>query len=151
MFKYPPIGLHFSVNFIGLVALMPGIPDIGFQEVTGLDVTVTTEEFKEGGENRFSHKLPTTATFGNIILKRGMLNHSQLISWFKQGVEGFHFTPSDLLITLLNEDHVPLHAWNVVQAYPVKWSVTGLNAQEPQLMVEQVELAYQYFRAIPII
>jgi phage tail-like protein len=151
MFKHPPVGFHFSVTFTGLVAAMPGIPDVGFQEVTGLESSVTTEDFKEGGENRFSHKLPTTATFTNITLKRGLLNHSQLITWFKSGIESFVFLPSDLLITLLNEDHVPLHAWNVVNAYPVKWSVTGLNAQEPQLMIEQVELAYQYFRAVPII
>jgi phage tail-like protein len=35
--------------------------------------------------------------------------------------------------------------WNVVQAYPVKWSMSDLNANNNSIAVETIELSYQYF------
>jgi phage tail-like protein len=55
------------------------------------------------------------------------------------------FKPSDILITLLDEADQPVAIWNVVQAYPLKWSVTDLKATENSIMIETIELAYQYF------
>jgi phage tail-like protein len=35
--------------------------------------------------------------------------------------------------------------WNVVHAYPIKWSVSEFNAEKSQLAIESIELAYNYF------
>ena len=51
----------------------------------------------------------------------------------------------DITIKLLNEEHQPLVSWNVVHAYPVKWAVEDFNAEESKLVVESVELTYNYF------
>ena len=55
---YPPVGFHFLVRFEGLLTKYPGIPDIGFQSVSGINSEIGIEEYHEGGENRFKHKLP---------------------------------------------------------------------------------------------
>ncbi len=137
---YPPLGFHFKVEFANIQG------EFQFQSVSGLTVTLETEEIAEGGENRFKHKLPVKTSFPNLILKRGLLVDSALIKWCREAVEDFNITPTDIIISLLNEEHEPLITWNVVHAYPVKWAMTDFNAEESKMVVETIELAYNYFK-----
>lgn len=147
-FFYPPTGFHFLVRFEGLLLKYPSIPDIGFQEVSGLSVEIGIEEYAEGGENRFKHRMPGSVAYPNLTLKRGMLIDSQAAKWFKDSVEAFQFEANDITVILLNEEHIPIQAWNFINAWPVKWNIEGLNAMENTLMIESIEFAYQYFRRI---
>jgi phage tail-like protein len=139
---YPPVGFHFLVEFEGLGSEEK---DHQFQTVSGLSVDIETEEIAEGGENRFKHKLPVKTKYPNLVLKRGMLIDSKVIDWCRDAIENFEFKPVNLTIKLLNEEHQPLISWNVVHAYPVKWSVEDFNAEESKLVVESFELTYNYF------
>lgn len=142
---YPPVGFHFLVEFSGLENEEA---DVRFQSISGLTVSLETEDISEGGENRFKHKLPMKSSYPNLTLKRGMVVGSSLISWCKDALENFIFEPKDLTIKLLNEDHEPLQTWNVVHAYPIKWSVDDFNAQESKVVLETLELHYHYFNTI---
>ena len=142
---YPPTGFHFRVNFDGV---SKNEQDYSFQSVSGLSVDIETEEFAEGGENRFKHKLPVKTKFPNLVLKRGMLLDSELIEWCKNAIENFIFEPADITVDLLDEEHNPLTTWNIVNAYPVKWSVEDFNAEESKLAIESIELVYNYFTII---
>lgn len=142
---YPPVGFHFLVKFsgLGLSAI-----DHQFQSVSGLAVDIETEEVAEGGENRFKHKFPVKTKYPNLVLKRGLVIHSKVIDWCRDAIENFEFKPIDLTVILLNEQHLPLISWNIVHAYPVKWAVEDLNAEESKLAVESIELTYNYFTII---
>jgi len=142
---YPPIGFHFSVEFTGLSTSKS---DHQFQSVAGLSVDVETEEITEGGENRFKHKIPVRTKYPNLVLKRGLLVDSKVIDWCKDAVENFEFKPIDLLVKLLNEKHEPLLSWNIVHAYPIKWSIADFNAQESKVVIETIELVYNYYNTI---
>jgi phage tail-like protein len=142
---YPPVGFHFLVEFQGLGTEQK---DHQFQSVSGLSVDIETEEIAEGGENRFKHKLPVKTKYPNLVLKRGVLIDSKVIDWCKDAIENFEFKPVNLTVKLLNEQHQPLVSWNVVHAYPIKWSVEDFNAQESKLVVESFELTYNYFTTI---
>jgi phage tail-like protein len=136
---YPPLGFHFKVEFAN-------IPDeFKFQSVSGLTIELETEEIAEGGENRFKHKLPLKTKFPNLVLKRGLMAGSALIKWCREAIEDFNIVPTDLTISLLNEKHEPLMTWNVVHAYPIKWAITDFSAEESKLVIETIELAYNYF------
>jgi phage tail-like protein len=143
---YPPVGFHFKVEFIGVADGSDN--DTRFQEVTGLNMELGTEEVVEGGENRFTHKLPDRAKFGNLILKRGMLTDSQLIGWIKDAIENFSFTPVELIVMLLNENHEPLASWIFTKVWPVKWNISDFKSTDNSIVVETLELAYNYFRRI---
>lgn len=143
--QYPPVSFHFKVEFTGISSQES---DIQFQSVAGLSVDIETEEFAEGGENRFKHKFPVRTKFPNLVLKRGMVTDSKLIDWCRDAIEGFLFQPIDLTVKLLNEEHEPLVTWNVVNAYPVKWNVSDLNAEENKIAIETIELAYNYFTLV---
>lgn len=148
---YPPVGFHYFVRFEGLLLKYPvGIPDIGFQKVSGINVNINIEDYQEGGENRFKHRLPNPPTYPNLVLERGMLIGSQLMQWYKDSVEGFIFEPNDITVILLNEIHIPIQAWNFVNAIPVKWSISDFNAMENKIVVDTVELSYQYFKRIDV-
>ncbi|MDR6763856.1 phage tail-like protein [Flavobacterium sp. 2755] len=142
---YPPVGFHFLVEFQGLGSKEK---DHQFQSVSGLSVDIETEEIAEGGENRFKHKLPVKTKYPNLTLKRGILIDSVVIDWCRDAIENFSFKPVNLTVKLLNQQHQPLVSWNVVHAYPVKWAVEDFNAEESKLVVENVELTYNYFTLI---
>ena len=147
---YPPSCFHFKVEFNGVDGANTDTEQ-RFQEVSGLSVEVETETLHEGGENRFEYKLPKRARYPNLILKRGLLKGTAFIDWLKSAMHSYFivpvtgFQPSDILITLLDESDQPVAIWSVVQACPLKWSVSDLKSNENAIAIETIELAYQYF------
>jgi len=140
---YPPVGFHFSVSFDKSITDDDG--DARFQSVGGLNVELETETVKEGGENRFVHSLPVRTKYPNLVLKRGMLTDSKLINWCIDSFNSLEISPVDLNVSLLNEEHEPLKTWKLKHAWPVKWDVGDFNAEENKLVVETIELTYQYY------
>ena len=147
---YPPVGFHFRVEF----GFLSGeTKDVRFQEVTGLAAEVSTEEVTEGGENRFTHRLPTRAKYANLVLKRGLLTDSKLVSWITNAIENIEAnpakpeeSPTTVNVTLLNEEHQPLaDTYSFVNAWPVKWSVSDFKAMDNSIVIETLEMSYQYF------
>jgi phage tail-like protein len=138
---YPPVGFHFRVEFPGLTNDF----DVRFTEVSGLSVEMGTEEVAEGGENRFIQKYPTRAKYPELVLKRGLLRNSAVWEWARQCIEDFQIEPKNIDIMLLNEGHQPLMTWHVVGAYPTKWSVSDLNAANNAVVIETLQMFYQYF------
>jgi len=139
----PAVGFYFLVEFNGIDDLKDG--DIRFQEVSGLGAELGVEELKEGGENRFAHRLPAPAKYSNLVLKRGLITDTALLKWFRNAVENFEFNPVSVKVSLLNDIGKPLLNWNFVGAYPLKWSVSNLNAQKSEVMIDTIELSYQYY------
>jgi phage tail-like protein len=147
---YPPAGFHFKVEFVGVDG-MDNDTEQRFQEVSGLSFEIETEEVREGGENRFSYKFPKRIKYPNLVLKRGLLKGTAILNWFKSAINTYFtvviydFKPADIMVTLLDEAGEPVAVWNVVQAYPLKWSVSDFRASDNSIAVESIELAYQYF------
>lgn len=140
---YPiPVGFHFKVDFGGGASNN----DSRFQEVTGLSAEVNIEELREGGLNQFAHRMPNGAKYSNLVLKRGMLNDSQVTKWVRDAIENGIFEPRDISVILLNEEHEPLASWAFSKAWPVKWSISDFKAQDNALVIESLELAYRMFR-----
>ena len=139
-----PRSFHFKVEFSGIAGVKDN--DSRFQDVSGLTSEVGVEEIKSGGENRFTHRLPTRAKYNNLVLKRGMLTDSGLIAWFRDAVENFSFSTGTVTVKLLDKDHEPVQTWSFIKAWPVKWNVADFKATENTVVIESIELAYQYFK-----
>lgn len=153
--NYPPTAFYFKVQFTGVNGITDNPDEQCFQEVSGLSFELETEELREGGENRFVHKLPRRVKYPNLVLKRGLLPGLNVNGWMKSAMTTFFtvpvlhdFQPADLVITLLDETGGDIAAWNVVQAYPVKWAAADFKATDNAVAVETIELAYQYFERI---
>lgn len=138
---YPPWGFYYKVEF----SISSNKNDVRFQAVSGLSVEYDVEEYKEGGENRFTHKLPGRTKYADLVLKRGMLTDSEVTKWCLAAFRDRDFKPADISVILMNEKGEPLRTWNVAHAIPKKWSVTDLNANDNAVVIETLELIYQYF------
>jgi phage tail-like protein len=128
-----------------VLGLPPNDHDVRFTEVSGLSLELVTEDVAEGGENRFIQKYPARAKYPELVLKRGLLVSSEVRSWIERCIQDFQIEPKDVSVKLLNEEHQPLLTWNVVKAYPTKWAVSDLNASNNAVVVESLQLTYQYF------
>ena len=145
-FDYPVTGYYYAVR---LAPASATDADASFKQVSGLSVELAVEELGEGGENRFKHRLPTGAKYTNLVLQRGLLvASSPFFKWCRRTIQDNLYqpiVPSGILVVLLDPDGAPLKTWSVANAWPVKWSVSDFNAMEGQVVIETLELAYQYF------
>ncbi|MGZ8219616.1 phage tail protein [Methylomagnum sp.] len=146
---YPPVGFFFEVKTAGVKTA----EDSGFLEADGLNAEREIESIKEGGENRFVHRLPGRMKYENLVLKRGLLvATSDLATWCKEALQsdlGKVITVRDIDVSLLDSSGSPLMTWNFKNAWPVKWSVEGFNAMDNKIAVEKLEFAYSYFTRNP--
>ncbi|MCP4993484.1 MAG: phage tail protein [Gammaproteobacteria bacterium] len=120
----------------------PNPLDIRFKKVSGLSAEVSTLPHTEGGQNLYTHRLPERIEYNNLILERGMIVGSPLSVEFTTTLALFKFNPSNVMVTLFGEERTPLSAWLFIKAYPVRWSVSDLNAEDNSLVIDTMELAY---------
>ena len=141
------LGFRFRVDFLAGRRGQNSL-DIRFQKVSGLSGEVETTPLIEGGENLYRHRLPDRIKYDNLILERGLVSDSRLSDQFNEAMSLFKFAPSDVLVTLLGESREEIIAWLFMRAYPVKWSVSDLDASAPSIVIETLELAYARMRVI---
>ena len=139
---YPPVGFHFRVEFINI----GNDNDVRFQSVSGLSMELEVESIKEGGQNLFEHKIPGRSKFSDLTLKRGILLDSDLIDCFNKALYDIEFKPANMNISLLNNSHEPIITWQIFKAWPKNWTVSDLNASENSIMVETLEISYNYYK-----
>ena len=147
---YPPVGFYFTIKIEGQNEEQVA----SFQEVSGLQTELSTEQVTEGGENRFKYRLPTAAKYNNLVMKRGLVTQGgALFSWVNSIINGSLTNPIEtktIMVSLLDSDEKTLMGWRFNNAYPVKWEVANLNSMDNNIAVESMELAYSYFEAINI-
>lgn len=144
---YPPGGFLFLVKLANTNANDSSSNEYGFQEASGISRELQTEEVFEGGDN-IPYKVPKSISNPNLVLKRGlMLEESELHQWCVDTIRGFNFQIETKVIQLdlLNHNMEVLRAWNFYDAYPVKYEVSGFNAEQNGFVVEQLEFCYRGF------
>ena len=119
----------------------------GFSECTGLQVEIKTFDYKEGGRNNTTLKFPEHASYGNVTLKRGVTNSNELITWQLDAAAGrFQRRTSqgiNFAIILRDERGQRIKQWNLVRAFPVKWTGPDLKASAGEIAVESLEIAHE--------
>ena len=145
----PIIGMRFAVLFMA-GGVLPNPLDLRFSKVSGLSMTVETESVVEGGQNLYTQQLPRSVSHGNLVLERGMVVGSPLNIEFNASLSTFKFVTSNVLVTLLSEDSLPMAAWLFMKAWPVKWSTSDLDATTPGLVIDTMELAYARMQVLRV-
>jgi phage tail-like protein len=148
-FRDPPLGFRFGVVFFA-AGVLPNPLDILFQKVSGLSATVNTSPLEEGGQNLYAHRLPGRIQYDNLVLERGLVVGSPLVIEFTVAMSLFKFSPSNVLVTLLDDAAMPISAWLFLNAYPVKWRVADLDATSNSVVIETLELAYQRMQVLRV-
>jgi len=136
MATYPLVKFHFQVEWGGT--------NIGFTEVSGLDVETEVVEYRAGSNKEYSKlKMPGMQKFGNITLKRGTFkSDNEYFQWWNT-VKLNTIERRDVTISLLNEEHSPVVVWKVKNAWPTKIQSTDLKADGNEVAIESIELAHE--------
>lgn len=114
----------------------------GFNECSGLDITLDLHEQEEGGRNGSVLRFPTRAKPGRIVLKKGMTRGTALWDWINGFLIG-DYKRKDGVITLLDESRRPHTVWGFVRGMPAKYSAPQLNAQQNNVAFESVEIEHE--------
>lgn len=114
----------------------------GFSEVTGLERELQTEEYDEGGVDRFTHSLPDRMTHPNLTLKRGLTDSEAFWSWIQQVKFGV-IERKNGRVLMLNSTGEVVWGWEFREAYPVKWTGPELRADDSSVAFETVELTHR--------
>lgn len=131
----PFLAFRFAVSIDGLEVG-------GFSEVSGLDLTMTIQDYAEGGLNDFVRKFPGPVTQANIVLKRGVADRS-LWDWFAELRRGVITYRSGSITVMDPTGQNPLMRVDFLNAVPAKWSGPALDAGQGKVAVESLELAHQ--------
>ncbi|HEV2268644.1 MAG TPA: phage tail protein [Steroidobacteraceae bacterium] len=131
-----------------VVAVTGSQASAGFSEVSGLDATMEVENYDAGGFNTGTLRFPGRIKWANLVLKRGLLavrdpsDTSDFWSWLQGYLDG-QGVRKDGTITLLDETQSPALVWGWQRGLPAKWSGVAMNAQQSQVVIEQMEIAHE--------
>lgn len=124
-----------------------------FSAVSGLQLSIQTEDLVEGGQNGFTRKLPGRMDWPNIVMTRGLIKSDNLFDWLsKTSGEGFAAAGNKLkrctgAITALASDGSRLRAWNLAGCFPVRWKGPEFNVTSNDTLSEELEIAHEGFRS----
>jgi len=132
----PLLGFRFAVEIEGLVTA-------GFSDVTGLHGEIEVLPYREGGLNAYMWQRAGPVKYSaNLVLKKGILADSrELWDWYCDVGQG-DVERKNVSVVLLDGDGSEKLRWNVLDAYPVKWSGPDLHAMASEIAFETVELAH---------
>lgn len=112
-----------------------------FTEVSGLQVEIVVQDYEEGGNNGFIHRLPGRAKVGNLTLKRGMTRSNDFLKWLVDVANGI-IQPCNLTLVMYDTARTSFMRWNFINAYPVKWSGPQFTSRSTDAAIETLEIAH---------
>ena len=135
MAGYPHGKFNYKVEIDGLEAG-------GFSEVTGFYASIDVIEYREGDMTQTPLKIPGLKKYGNITLKQGLVDSMVLYEWMTAGLEG-DVERKTLTITLLDIAGSPAASWQIINAWPVKYTAPDFNATSSEVAIESLEIAHE--------
>lgn len=136
MAGYPRVKFRFKLEIDGLAAG-------GFTEVTGFDASIEPIEYREGDmATETPMKVAGLRKYGNITLKKGMVEGKVLYDWLAKGLTG-EVERKTVTVSLLDEKQAAVASWKVINAWPTKYTVPDFNSTSNEIAIETLELAHE--------
>ncbi|MBK9710615.1 MAG: phage tail protein [Kouleothrix sp.] len=112
-----------------------------FTEVSGLQIETVVQEYEEGGNNGYVHRLPGRTKVSNLTLKRGITRSNEFFKWQAEIASG-KITRRNISLVIYDVKGDVLIRWEFIKAYPVKWIGPQLSADGHAMAIETLELAH---------
>jgi phage tail-like protein len=123
-----------------------GITQSSFSEVIMPDATIDVIEYREGSEQTHVRKLSGLTKFSNIILKWGITDSMDLYNWVKSVMDsGASGNRKNMSIVLIDEEGNDRMRWNFMEAWPVRYKISDLNAMTNEVLFEIIEITFERF------
>lgn len=133
---YPMVTFYYKVEWGGT--------EIGFTEVSGLDVETEVIEYRHGASPEHSKiKMPGMQKYSNITLKRGTFaGNNENYAWWNS-VQLNTIDRRDITISLLDPEGSAQVVWKVRNAWPTKVQSPGLKSDASEAAIESIELVHE--------
>lgn len=132
----PYLGVNFLVEIEGLIVG-------GFSRVEGLESTIDTEDYSEGGRNDYVHKILKGTQYAPLQLSHGLTDNDTLWQWHDRTRRGV-VQRKNGTIMLLDARRVPVAWWNIAEALPIRWTGPVLDAtSDGQVAIERIDLVHR--------
>ena len=132
-----------------------GISRAGFSEVSGMSASVDAVEYREGDDLRNTpRKLAGLTKFGNVTLRWGTSDDSDFLDWIYSVAPTNTAPPTGMVrhnvtITLIDDAGSPGPSWNLINAWPVGYTVPDLNAMGGEVAIQSLELCHEGLEHTP--
>jgi phage tail-like protein len=135
-------------QFNFLVDLGNGVtdgPQAGFQECSGISMSVDVAEYRNGNDKANEvRKLTGLARYSDVTLRRGVIGSLDLYEWLNEIRNGDVNAVRNVTVQLQNEDHSSVvQTWKLVRARIIKHTSGPLNARATDVAMEELTLAYE--------
>ncbi len=110
--------------------------------MSGFDASIDVIEYREGDQVQTPLKVPGLKKYGNITLKQGLVDSDVLYKWMAAGIEG-DVERKTITITLLDITGADAASWQVINAWPTKYTAPDFNATSSEVAVETLEIAHE--------
>lgn len=120
-------------------------PEAGFQECSGISMSVDVIEYRNGNEKENTpRKLTGLTRVSDVTLKRGIIGSLGLYKWIDQIRNGDPAAFRNVVIQLQNEDHTAIvMTWKLLRARIIKHTSGPLNAKGTDVAMEEITIAYE--------
>jgi phage tail-like protein len=126
-----------------------GITQAGFNECTFGDTSVEVVEYREGPDPTHPRKLSGQTKYGDVTLKWGITDNTDLYDWFIRVVEkGALNNRANLSIILVDEEGSNKSRWDLVECWPKKFDPTDFNAKGNDVAIETLEICTESYRRV---
>ena len=123
----------------------------GFSDVTGLSTEIHISEYRDGNEAQAHvRKIPGSHKTGDVTLKRGVVDSSDLWDWVNQTQTTGILAQRDVVITLRDEANTPVQSWKLRSVVPMKYTGPTLSGKGGgEVAVEELVLCAEGFEIAP--
>jgi phage tail-like protein len=124
-----------------------------FRSVAGLEVTVQFDEFREGGQNGYVHKVPGRMSWPNLVFRRGITESDAVFQWLAKSsgeqfaAAGNKVTRSTGAVVAIAHDGTRLRSWEFIDVFPVRWKGPEFSVDDQTPLEEELEVAHHGFRS----
>ena len=126
-----------------------GITQAGFNECAFADSSTEPVEYREGTDPTHPRKLSGQTKYGNVTLKWGITDSTELWDWYQAVVQlGALGNRKNLSITLIDEAGADKSRWELVEAWPTKYDPTDFNAKGNDVAIESLEIVTESYTRV---
>jgi phage tail-like protein len=142
---------NYIVNFNAQGSRDPESALGGFSDVAGLKTELHIAEYRNGNDkNPHVHKYPGVHTVGDVTLKRGLVDSTDLWDWITTARTTGADAQRDVTITLRNEANQDVQIYKLFSAVPKGYTGPTLSGKGTgDLAIEELVLAAEGLEILP--
>jgi phage tail-like protein len=134
----PGLSLRFKVTIDGHTNLGT------WMKCSGLSVEYELDDYRQGGNNAFLHRLPKGAKYTNLTLVRPIdQSTADVARWLASVSDRMERATAEIAVLDSHGDEVA--KWSFTGVFPVKWTGPSLDIGQNQAATETLELAHHGF------